>query len=287
MSGHPAPHRRLVVVAESPFIPTQGGGEREHLGFVEAAVAEGLVAALVVPVDEDPAAVGREDDLEAIRRLVRPRAGDHRAAAALGAPGPERALPLRGGFATGAARSGASRFGAPHLTPMPWWSSPTSPTASAGYWPRGWASRRSCDSTTSRVATTGRWRVRPRRPAPGRSGWRRYASSWTRGCSSGAVGWRESRTSRPRMPRSAPDGPRSRSRTCRRSPWAPGVEGPALSGRPAASRPWSSWARSTWRPTTTPSPGSPSAAGRWSARPSPAAAGTWSGADRPVRCARW
>ena len=35
-------------------------------------MAAGLVAALVVPVDPDPAAVGREDDLEAIRRLVHP-----------------------------------------------------------------------------------------------------------------------------------------------------------------------------------------------------------------------
>ena len=61
-----------MVVAESPFIPTHGGGEREHLGFVQAAVAAGLVAALVVPVDDDQAAVGREDDLEAIRRLVDP-----------------------------------------------------------------------------------------------------------------------------------------------------------------------------------------------------------------------
>jgi glycosyltransferase involved in cell wall biosynthesis len=60
------------VVAESPFIPSHGGGEREHLGFVETAVAEGVLAALVVPVDPDPAAVGREDDLEAIRRLVDP-----------------------------------------------------------------------------------------------------------------------------------------------------------------------------------------------------------------------
>lgn len=72
MSGQQAPHRRLVVVAESAFIPTHGGGEREHLGFVEVAVAAGLVAALVVPVDEDPAAVGRNDDLAAIRRLVDP-----------------------------------------------------------------------------------------------------------------------------------------------------------------------------------------------------------------------
>ena len=58
---------------------------------------------------------------------------------------------------------------------MPCWSSPTSPTASAGYWPRGWGSRRSCACTTSRVATTAPWPVPPHRPAPGRSGWRRCA----------------------------------------------------------------------------------------------------------------
>jgi polysaccharide biosynthesis protein PslH len=49
-----------------------GGDEREHLGFVEAAVAADLLSALVVPVDADPAAVGREDDLPAIARLVDP-----------------------------------------------------------------------------------------------------------------------------------------------------------------------------------------------------------------------
>jgi glycosyltransferase involved in cell wall biosynthesis len=65
------PHR-WIVVAESPFIPANGGDEREHLGFVEAAVAADLLSALVVPVDEDPAAVGREDDLPAIQRLVHP-----------------------------------------------------------------------------------------------------------------------------------------------------------------------------------------------------------------------
>lgn len=59
-------------MADSPFLPAQGGGEREHLGFVETAVAAGQVAALVVPADEDPAAHGRQDDLEAIRRLVAP-----------------------------------------------------------------------------------------------------------------------------------------------------------------------------------------------------------------------
>jgi GT2 family glycosyltransferase/glycosyltransferase involved in cell wall biosynthesis len=64
--------KRWIVVADSPFIPTHGGGEREHLGFVQAAVDAGLVAALVVPTDDDPAAVGRADDLDAIRALVAP-----------------------------------------------------------------------------------------------------------------------------------------------------------------------------------------------------------------------
>lgn len=64
--------RRWVVVADSPFIPSEGGGEREHLGFVRAAVDAGLVAALVVPTDEDPSVVGRADDLDAIRELVAP-----------------------------------------------------------------------------------------------------------------------------------------------------------------------------------------------------------------------
>ena len=68
---HSSP-RRWIVVADSPFIPTHGGGEREHLGFVEAAVEAGLVAALVVPTDTDPVAVGRSDDLDAIRELVAP-----------------------------------------------------------------------------------------------------------------------------------------------------------------------------------------------------------------------
>ena len=44
---------RWVVVADSPFLPAQGGGEREHLGFVRAARRAGVLAALVVPTSED------------------------------------------------------------------------------------------------------------------------------------------------------------------------------------------------------------------------------------------
>lgn len=47
MDGH-----GWVVVADSPFLPAQGGGEREHVGFVEAAVAAGRLATLVVPTSE-------------------------------------------------------------------------------------------------------------------------------------------------------------------------------------------------------------------------------------------
>ena len=45
----PAP--RWIVVADSPFLPPRDGGEREHAGFVQAAAAEGRVAALVLPAD--------------------------------------------------------------------------------------------------------------------------------------------------------------------------------------------------------------------------------------------
>ncbi|MBA8793240.1 glycosyltransferase involved in cell wall biosynthesis [Friedmanniella endophytica] len=67
-----APPHRWVVVADSPFLPASGGGEREHEGFVAAAVAEGLVAALVVPVDDPPVADGPDYDLDAIDALVAP-----------------------------------------------------------------------------------------------------------------------------------------------------------------------------------------------------------------------
>ncbi|HYO85518.1 MAG TPA: glycosyltransferase family 4 protein [Dermatophilaceae bacterium] len=63
---------RWIVVADSPFLPAHGGGEREHLGFVRAATARGLLAALVVPTDDDPAAFDRQDDLAALRDLVAP-----------------------------------------------------------------------------------------------------------------------------------------------------------------------------------------------------------------------
>ena len=64
--------QRWIVVADSPFMPARGGGEREHLGFVEAAADVGLLAALVIPADHDPAATGRQDDIPAIERLIAP-----------------------------------------------------------------------------------------------------------------------------------------------------------------------------------------------------------------------
>ncbi len=71
MVDPPSP-RHWIVVADSPFLPAHGGGEREHLGFVQVAQAENLIAALVVPADRDPAAAGRRDDLRALERLVAP-----------------------------------------------------------------------------------------------------------------------------------------------------------------------------------------------------------------------
>jgi len=64
--------QRWIVVADSPFIPARGGGEREHLGFVQAASEAGLLAAMVIPADHDPAATGRQDDISAIEQLVAP-----------------------------------------------------------------------------------------------------------------------------------------------------------------------------------------------------------------------
>jgi glycosyltransferase involved in cell wall biosynthesis len=64
--------RRWVVVAEAPFLPARAGGELEHLGFVQAALAAGVLAALIVPTDSDGVDIGREDDLPALRALVAP-----------------------------------------------------------------------------------------------------------------------------------------------------------------------------------------------------------------------
>lgn len=63
---------RWIVVADSPFLPARGGGEREHLGFIRAAGERGLIAALILPSDDAPQAYGRDDDIEAIRNLVAP-----------------------------------------------------------------------------------------------------------------------------------------------------------------------------------------------------------------------
>lgn len=62
-------HGSWIVLAEAPFIPAMGGGEREHLGFVQSVVAEGRLGALVIPADEDPERYGRADDITAIREL--------------------------------------------------------------------------------------------------------------------------------------------------------------------------------------------------------------------------
>ena len=56
------PAHRWIVVADSPFLPANGGGEREHLGFVRAVARRGRLALLVVPgaADGDILAYQRE-----------------------------------------------------------------------------------------------------------------------------------------------------------------------------------------------------------------------------------
>ena len=41
--------QRWIVVADSPYLPAHGGGEREHLGFLRASAAAGRLALLVLP----------------------------------------------------------------------------------------------------------------------------------------------------------------------------------------------------------------------------------------------
>jgi glycosyltransferase involved in cell wall biosynthesis len=41
--------QRWIVVADSPFLPAHGGGEREHLGFLRAVAHAGRLALLVLP----------------------------------------------------------------------------------------------------------------------------------------------------------------------------------------------------------------------------------------------
>lgn len=44
---------RWLVVADSPFLPARGGGEREHLGFVTAVRDAGWLAGVVIPTSTD------------------------------------------------------------------------------------------------------------------------------------------------------------------------------------------------------------------------------------------
>ncbi len=67
-------NRKWIVVAGAPFVPAQDGGEREHLGFVEALLARGWLGGVVVPTDEHPDKLGRTDDLDGLRELIAPAA---------------------------------------------------------------------------------------------------------------------------------------------------------------------------------------------------------------------
>jgi glycosyltransferase involved in cell wall biosynthesis len=55
--------QRWIVVADSPFLPANGGGEREHLGFVRAAARSGRLALLVVPGAQDTDILGYQREL--------------------------------------------------------------------------------------------------------------------------------------------------------------------------------------------------------------------------------
>lgn len=63
---------RWILVADSPFLPAQGGGEKENLGIVQAIARAGYLAALVIPTDADPEKYDRKDDLAGLRALVAP-----------------------------------------------------------------------------------------------------------------------------------------------------------------------------------------------------------------------
>jgi polysaccharide biosynthesis protein PslH len=64
-----AEQQRWIVVADSPFLPAHGGGEREHLGFVQAALRTGRLALLVLPG-------GDTVDLAPYRALLNPDESD-------------------------------------------------------------------------------------------------------------------------------------------------------------------------------------------------------------------
>lgn len=64
---------RWVLVADSPFLPADGGGEREHLGFVHAAFAAGRLAAVVVPSGVPVDLAPYRDVLGEVPVIVTPR----------------------------------------------------------------------------------------------------------------------------------------------------------------------------------------------------------------------
>ncbi|HEY6798302.1 MAG TPA: glycosyltransferase family 4 protein [Kineosporiaceae bacterium] len=64
---------RWIVVADSPFLPAHGGGEREHLGFVRAAARSGRLALLVVPGAADGDIPAYQDELGDVPVVVTAR----------------------------------------------------------------------------------------------------------------------------------------------------------------------------------------------------------------------
>jgi len=65
--------QRWIVVADSSFLPANGGGEREHLGFVRAAARSGRLALLVVPGAADGDIPAYQRELGDVPVIVTPR----------------------------------------------------------------------------------------------------------------------------------------------------------------------------------------------------------------------
>jgi polysaccharide biosynthesis protein PslH len=65
--------QRWIVVADSPFLPAHGGGEREHLGFVRAAARSGRLALLVVPGAEESDVLAYQQELGDVPIVVTAR----------------------------------------------------------------------------------------------------------------------------------------------------------------------------------------------------------------------
>ena len=65
--------QRWIVVADSPFLPARGGGEREHLGFVRAVARAGRLALLVLPGAQESEVAAYQRELGDVPVIVTAR----------------------------------------------------------------------------------------------------------------------------------------------------------------------------------------------------------------------